>query len=169
MQKKNNILIALLIVILIIIVCIKFKPKNAVAPVNEQTVITSDADYQLNTSKQDLRITQATNLFHTWIAKEGSTTGHALTDYKIDDVTFFADKATILAPDQFDYFPTQTTKDAYIVNIVYSVKPADLNDNWWIAGNGTRESNGWIARKSLFVTIDKKDSEYVIINMGTGL
>ena len=109
----------------------------------------------------------ASTIFTNWLNKEGTQNG-GLLDYKINKIDFIVAKTNAGGQD-LSYFGSDTTKDAFIVSVNYSVQSTPENKIYWEAGNGTIGTDGWILNKSLFVTIDKNNNGYFVQNAGTGL
>ena len=109
----------------------------------------------------------ASAVFIDWLKQLAQKNGGML-DYKINNITFVALKAT--AQDQdLAYFSANTTNDAFIVSVNYSVQSTLENKIYWEAGNGKIGTDDWILNKSLFITIDKNSNGYYVKNAGTGL
>lgn len=104
-------------------------------------------------------VNQAKALFPAYISKNND-----LSDSKIENVSFFAFKNT---NEGAQYF-TKGSDDACMVSIKYSVKPIASAFTNWTAGNGHEGSNGWIEGKSGFMTIDKNNTGYYVVGIGTG-
>lgn len=109
----------------------------------------------------------ASVIFTDWLKKEAAQNG-GLLDYKINKIDFIVAKINAEGQD-LSYFGADTTKDAFIVSVNYSVQSTPENIIYWEAGNGTIGTDGWILNKSLFVTIDKNSNGYYVENAGTGL
>lgn len=52
--------------------------------------------------------------------------------------------------------------------VTYSVKPKDIENTVWIAGNGSGIENGWILNKLACVHISYENGTYKIQSVGTG-
>ena len=92
-----------------------------------------------------------------------------LIDYKINHVEFKRAKIDELDhPPELRWFQPEETDSAFMVMVIYSVKPTKSGYNLWLAGNGKVANNGWIVRKIAAVFIDKCDEEYCIKREGTG-
>lgn len=61
---------------------------------------------------------------------------------------------------------TQST-DKFSFHIDYSVKPSNINSDYWIAGNGVSKGS-WIVNKSAFIYVEKVNNEYKLTSIGTG-
>jgi hypothetical protein len=74
-----------------------------------------------------------------------------LSDYTIDKVTYNGINDGVLS-----------------FEVTFSVKPTDSSNSEWIAGNGERESDGWIRNKFLFVTVLEAKDSYLFGGASTG-
>ncbi len=93
-----------------------------------------------------------------------------LEDFNIDSITVIVEKPA--AQDiAADWFSPETSNDAFLAQIHYSVKPEYISPEEgtaWIAGNGMQTIDGWIVDKVLVVVFDEKDGKIEVVNAGTG-
>ena len=118
--------------------------------------------------KENPNYTNITSVVFTdWLKQQAQRNGGML-DYKINNITLVILKATAQGQD-LAYFSANTTNNAFIVSVNYSVQSNPENIIYWEAGNGTIGTEGWILNKSLYLTIDKNNNGYFVQNAGTGL
>ncbi|HEY5560979.1 MAG TPA: phosphodiester glycosidase family protein [Clostridiaceae bacterium] len=94
----------------------------------------------------------STKIFDTYLKalSEDKVTDFArLKDYKIDEIKI-----------------QNGNEDKFMFLVTYSILPA--SDNFVLAGNGEKGSNGWINSKELFITVAKGKEDYQITGAGTG-
>ena len=101
-----------------------------------------------------------TELYIAWLAEsENKGYEEELADYRVDSVKVLTGDEKQQLVDDSDYY-----LDTDIMAVVnYSVKPEDINDTAWIAGNGKIDGD-WIVNKQACVVV--RDGE--IIAGGTG-
>ena len=97
---------------------------------------------------------------------EAEKIGYVL-DYRIEDIEFIALKSNAVEP-QKSWFLPGVSNESFMVYVKYSVKTTDEGKKYqWLAGNGEDSPEGWVLNKTLFVTIDKYNSVYKVVNAGT--
>lgn len=94
---------------------------------------------------------------------------YRLKEYRIDKIYILTGNDRLNAIDihkgangEGDSFPDTDI----FAEIIYSIKPVDINNSGWIAGNGAI-SNGWIEQKHEMVHIVEENGTYKISDMGT--
>ena len=87
-----------------------------------------------------------------------------LIDYRVESVKIIKGEERKNLISQF--YPKATSK-AFFAEVTYSVKPKDVNNTGWIAGNGDIDGD-WITNKSQCIYADIKNDSYAIISSGTG-
>ena len=104
--------------------------------------------------------------FVNWFESEAEKIGYVL-DYRIEDIEFIALKSNAVEP-QKSWFLPGVSNESFMVYVKYSVKTTDEGKKYqWLAGNGEDSPEGWVLNKTLFVTIDKYNSVYKVVNAGT--
>lgn len=136
----------------------------------------NSANTGTSTTKDNTSVTKKTDeeiakeLFTQHII-EVSTTNAAdkLQEYRIDKIYILTGNDRLTAIDihkgadgEGDSFPDTDI----FAEIIYSIKPVDINNSGWLAGNGAI-SNGWIEQKHNMVHIVKENGTYKINDMGT--
>lgn len=131
---------------LIIIPTIQISPTNPTSSTEASPITTITA--------QDNDLV-AHNLFDTWLNQFKSST--STPSSKLLDYTFTISKTT-----------PKPTGNGFCFLADYSVKPVNINQSDWAAGNGqVNTSSGWIYHKVSFVTTNNVNGEYKIANMAT--
>lgn len=136
----------------------------------------NSANTGTSTTKDNTSVTKKTDeeiakeLFTQHIIEVSTTdVDYKLQEYKIDSVNILRgnDRASAVdihkgADGEGDSFPDTDI----FAEIIYSIKPVDINNSGWLAGNGAI-SNGWIEQKHNMVHIVKENGTYKINDMGT--
>ena len=103
------------------------------------------------------------NYFKELAKKEGS-----VLDYRIEKVTFSVSKENA-TKEQLDWFSADTTNNAFITEVDFSVKIAEGGKNgYWMAWGATPNGPDWL-NGHLIITIDKNAEGYYVKNTGTSL
>lgn len=143
-------------------------PPSSASPDFTQNATTSmSPSAGINNAESQNYINIALPLFENWIKNISKERGDVL-DYKINKISFVISKINAAGPEK-NWFTTESSNEAFIVSVDYSVKTTEEGKNdYWIAGNGESGGNGWVLNKFIYITIDKVNNVYTIINMGTG-
>ena len=122
-----------------------------IAEMTEENNVTENNDINATMTTDEIK-----ELYLEKLKADDNQNSEKLLEYRVDDVSLM-DKSQIML-DGIYY------KDTDILAIVtYSVKPQDINNSIWIAGNGVIEGD-WVVEKVACVCI--RDGE--IISDGTG-
>ena len=100
-------------------------------------------------------------LYTNKLKKDNEKNTEKLLDYRVDKVEILSDKDKkgIVENDDTEYFKNTDT----LAVVTYSVKPRDINNTEWIAGNGEISGN-WIMNKTANVCVRNGE----IVFSGTG-
>ena len=129
-----------------------------------------------STTKDNTSVTKKTDeeiakeLFTQHIIEVSTTNADdKLQEYRIDKIYILTGNDRLTAIDihkgadgEGDSFPDTDI----FAEIIYSIKPVDINNSGWLAGNGAI-SNGWIEQKHNMVHIVEENGTYKISDMGT--
>ncbi len=106
------------------------------------------------------------NLFDGWMKEQKIQYDYL--EYKINTIKMMVSKADPNIGVEKEWFPADSSDNAYIASVDFSVKAYTPQD-YWFAGNGeVDQASGWVNNKFLLVTIDEVNGSYKIINIGTG-
>jgi len=147
------------------------KQSDSIYNLNNSFQNKTPAFYSKTGTKNDLTFSKqytdiAKPLFVVWLEKEITKNGGL--DYKINKIDFVAQKSSALDPEKY-WFNQNDTNSAFIVSASYSVKSTpEKIDNYWIAGNREKGSDGWVLNKFFLITINKNSDGYYIKNIDTG-
>lgn len=194
-NKENKVITIILIVVIILLVGlvvflgfqlkeqkdISEKSQNTVKQLEENTVsmqnnidnlqgkidnITNtlgiNSSNNVTNQKTDKEIIE--ELFLDKIKSDNENNSEKLLDYRIDsiDVLTGSDRESLLTSLE----ENKTTEDIFAL-VKYSLKPEDVNNIMWTAGNG-EVSGEWIINKSSCIRITNNNGTYKIISDGTG-
>lgn len=119
-----------------------------------------------NTSKKDNEI--AEELFLDYLKNVKENSGENLKEYKIEKINVLLENERKTVKEIFESTDGVTINEKDIfAEIKYSVKPNDIENTDWIAGNGERQGE-WIVNKSACVFIKYDNGTYKIQENGTG-
>lgn len=168
MKKLKKIILALVIILVIAIivgeswVLIDSKNKSDAEIANLKNQI-SDIQEKAQNIENEANSTEELikQLFLEMIQSDEKESSEKLVDYKVSKVTILDDeeKQEILEMDGGQYYKS----DDILACVTYSVKPQDINNSNWIAGNGTIEGE-WIVDKVACISLRNGK----IVSSGTG-
>lgn len=115
-----------------------------------------------NTEKSQEEIVK--ELYLEQLKEDNEKNSEKLVDYRVDKVSILTGTEREKLID--DLYTNASSSDIF-ANVTYSVKPKDVNNTLWVAGNGEISGN-WIINKSACVYIAKENGSYVIKSNGTG-
>ena len=89
---------------------------------------------------------------------------------RIENMSFIVAKANAQGQ-ELSYFSVDTSNNAFIVQITYSIHTTESGMANWLAGNGIESENYWVLNKTTYLTIDKNpnDGTFYVKSEGTGL
>lgn len=109
----------------------------------------------------------AEKAYSKYIEEMSKSTGYEIKNYKIEKVEITSlDAIKKALPDIEDYYNNVQDKDILAI-VTYSIEPEDnMNDTYWLAGNGNIEGN-WIKNKKANIYVVENNGTYTIFNVGT--
>ena len=109
----------------------------------------------------------AKKAYSKYIEEMSKSTRYEIKNYKIEKVEITSlDAIKKALPDIEDYYNNVQDKDILAI-VTYSIEPEDnMNDTYWLAGNGDIEGN-WIKNKKANIYLVENNGTYTIFNVGT--
>lgn len=128
---------------------------------NSSSTTNTNTTTTTTTSKSQEEIIK--DLYLQKIKENNESNEEKLLDYRVDKVTIYTGSERDEAAQNFN---NVSSSDIFAV-VTYSVKPKDVNNTLWIAGNGEANEE-WITNKVSCVYAVKENGSYVIKSDGTG-
>ena len=173
MKNKNTIIIILIILLITgSFIFLKNKRADRLVDLIGQTpgpYESVEPVYHLkDLALEQIYLAQAKILYVLWIKEQGQLPDYALSDFKIDGAEVILAKSDASIDQVKDFFTSESSNQAVMVKVIYSIKPIKIERSSWLAGSGVEEA-GFVNQKVDYVTIDKIDNVYKIINHSSGL
>ena len=109
----------------------------------------------------------AKKAYSKYIEEMSKSTRYEIKNYKIEKVEITSlDAIKKEFPDIESFYYNVQDKDIFAI-VTYSIEPEDnMNDTYWLAGNGDIEGN-WIKNKKANIYLVENNGTYTIFNVGT--
>ena len=109
----------------------------------------------------------AKKAYSKYIEEMSKSTRYEIKNYKIEKVEITSlDAIKKEFPDIESFYYNVQDKDIFAI-VTYSIEPEDnMNDTYWLAGNGNIEGN-WIKNKKANIYLVENNGTYTIFNVGT--
>lgn len=144
MNRKKKIIIGSLVLIVIIIILCVFGYLIYRGKYNKisNTINQSNNKAELSTKLKEQEVILIKEQFLAKLKKIDKISDEKLLDYRVDEVKILSDSEKQTFNENKEYSPEDV-----LAFVKYSVKPMDIEDTAWIAGNGEIEGE-WIINKT---------------------
>lgn len=179
-EKKGNNGYWIVIVILVFIIALllgiilgQYIPNNKT---NENTTTnevtdkensTNDDSTIESTDKNTIEKTDEDIVRELFVKNYLESSDETLEEYNIDKVTIQTGEDRQNIVNIYSNNSTSITEKDIFAYVTYSVKPKNIEDTGWIAGNGEIK-DGWVKNKEACVHISYQNGTYKIQSVGTG-
>lgn len=141
------------------------KVKNEIQKTEENNKENENTNIQ-GASKTDNEIVE--ELFLNYLKNMEESSGKKLKAYKIDKVNVLLGDKRKNVVDTYEGIESNSINEKDIfAEVIYSVKPDDIENTEWIAGNGEKQGE-WLINKMACVFIKNDNGSYKIQGNGTG-
>ena len=132
--------------------------ENKVENKAEDTQVSKNIENKVKTEKSENEIVE--ELFIEYL----KNTQDKLSEYKIEKIEILSGEDREFAKSAYE---NKINEKDIFAEVTYSVKPEDIKNTAWIAGNGEMEGN-WINNKLSCVYVQYNNGTYEIEGQGTG-
>lgn len=172
-SNGKNIIIIILVFIIALLLGImlgQYISNNSKTIENNSSEITKD-NTTTNNTKEDEN-TDSTQKTDEEIVKELfiedlKNSDEAFEEYSIDKIAIQTGEDRKALVDMYSSDNMNITDKDIFTYVTYSIKPKNIENTSWIAGNGVVE-DGWVKGKLACVHITYQNGEYKIQSVGTG-